>query len=95
MAIIKTGALAATGEGETVVINKGWINLRGTWTGTVNVQTDVTNSGVWANATDETGEAIALTTAASCPIDNAVAMKTRLYFTRSSGTLDYTIRGEP
>ena len=94
MAVIKDATIAATGAGESVVLTKGWVNLRGTWVGTVSLQNEV-EPGTWADATDGAGTEIAWTGAVSCPIDNAVPLPTRVYFTRTSGTLEYTLRGEP
>lgn len=86
MAIKKANALSATGAGSAVVITKGWAQVTGTWTGTINLQNDVGNDDTWVNATDETGTALAWTGNFSCPIDNSTAIRTRLYFTRTTGT---------
>ena len=93
MAIKKSDSIAATGAGGSVVIRKGWLSISGTWVGTINLQVDVNNNDTWSNATDQTGTAIALTQNTNCPIDNAVAMKTRAYFTRTSGTAVVTLIG--
>lgn len=95
MALKVKADLSATGEGSALVITHGWLRLSGTWTGTVNLQTDPNNDGTWTNATDENGTAIALTGNINCPIDNSLPVKTRVYFTRSSGTVTYTLMGEP
>lgn len=85
--------LAATGAGSQITISQGWLQLSGTWTGTVNIQTGPDNAGNWSNMTDATGAAIALTTNTNCPIDNAISTTMRVNWTRVSGTLVATITG--
>lgn len=79
--------LTVTGAGTAITVQNGWLNLTGTWTGTVNLQTGPNSDGSWSNMTDGSGNAIALTTNANCPIDNAMPMSMRVNFTRTSGTL--------
>jgi len=87
MANRQQDTLAATGPGTAITVQNGWLQLTGTWVGTVNLQTGPNPDGSWSNMTDATGNAIALTTNANCPIDDAMPMSMRVNFTRTSGTL--------
>lgn len=87
MANRQPDTLAATGAGTPITVQNGWLQLSGTWVGTVNLQTGPNPDGSWSNMTDASGNAIALTSNANCPIDNAMPMSMRVYFTRTSGTL--------
>lgn len=79
--------LAATGPGKQITVQNGWLQLRGTWVGTVNLQTGPNPDGSWSNMTDGTGTAIALTGNANCPVDNAMPMQMRVFLTWTSGSL--------
>ena len=92
MALSATGTLSATGPGSSVVIRRGFLRISGTWTGTANVQ--VQTGGTWTDMTDEAGTVVAYTANMSCAIDNAVALPTRVNWTRSSGDLVYFLTGE-
>jgi hypothetical protein len=94
MANRQSDTLAATGAGTPVIVQNGWLQLTGTWVGTVNIQTGPNPDGSWSNVTDATGTAIALTTNANCPMDNAMPMSVRVFFTRTSGTLVAAITGQ-
>lgn len=79
--------LAATGAGTPITVQQGWLQLSGTWVGTVNLQTGPNPDGSWSNMTDATGTALAFTVNANCPISNPIPMSIRVNFTRTSGTL--------
>jgi len=88
-------SVTATGRSAALVVNKGRIRLSGTWAGTVNIQTDMDNDATWSDELDPaTDAAIAITGNGSFPIDNSVPMKTAVYFTRTSGTLEVVIVGD-
>lgn len=79
--------LAATGPGTAITIQQGWLQLTGTWTGTVNLQTGPNPDGSWSNITDATGTPLSYTTNANFAINNAIPMSMRVNFTKTTGTL--------
>lgn len=95
MAIPQTDTLVATGASTPVVVKTGWIQLSGTWAGTVNLQTGQNPDGTWSNVTDGLGAVLAFTGNLNCPVDNSIPMNTRVNFTRTSGTLVVTLTANP
>lgn len=94
MALVKTNSLAATGGGDSLVIKNGYAQTTGTWVGTVALQIDLLNDDTWVGATDKDGAALSFTANFCVPIDNSIPVKTRLHFTRTSGTAVTSIKGE-
>jgi hypothetical protein len=93
MAIPATETLAATGNGLPVTMRRGYLRLSGTWVGTVNVQVQL--GGTWSNMSNpNTGTDLAFTANQSFAIDNAIALPTRVNWTRTSGSLVYFLTGE-
>lgn len=93
MAVQKSDSLDATGAGTALFIKDGHVTVRGTWTGTINVQIDPLGDGNWVNMTDDTGSEYAFTDDFDLTIDNGVRMKTRVLFTRTTGTAIAVLQG--
>lgn len=94
MANRQTDTLAATGPGTAITVQNGWLQLSGTWVGTVNLQSGPNPDASWSNITDATGAALSFTGNVNCPIDNAIPMSMRVNFTRTSGTLVSSITSQ-
>lgn len=87
--------VAATGASDAITITKGRVQVTGTWEGTVNVQTSVDEQSSFANEYDpNSGAEYAFTENFNFIIDNEYPTPTRIYFTRTSGTVAVTIRGD-
>lgn len=87
-------AIAATGASDSLVIKEGFLSISGTFVGTVAVQVDPAGDGTWLPLLDADGAAYEFTAAATMAIDNGAAIKTRVYFTRSSGTVNVVLDGD-
>lgn len=94
MAIKVSESLAATGSTGELVLKGGFVSVQGTWAGTINVEVDPTGAGSWSNITDLTGAALAFTGNFNLAIDNGAPVKTRVKFTRTSGTAVVVLIGE-
>lgn len=92
----QTDSVTATGRSAALVMTKGKIRLSGTWEGTVNVQTDMDNDATWSDElSPDTGSAWAFTGNGTITVDHKIPAKTAVYFTRTSGTLEIVMLGEP
>ncbi|PAQ09557.1 hypothetical protein [Mesorhizobium temperatum] len=94
MAIKVSESLAATGSTGELVLKGGFVSVQGTWAGTINVEVDPTGAGSWSNITDTAGTALAFTGNFNLAIDNGAPVKTRVKFTRTSGTAVVALIGE-
>lgn len=94
MALKVSESLAASNSTASLVIKEGFVSVQGTWTGTINIEVDPMNNATWSNVTDETGTALAYTGNINLAIDNGAPIKTRVKFTRSSGTAVIALIGE-
>lgn len=94
MAIKVSESLAATGSTDLLVLKSGFVSVQGTWAGTINVEVDPTGAGSWSNITDIAGATLAFTGNFNLAIDNGGPVKTRVKFTRTSGTAVVVLIGE-
>lgn len=93
--LVMSDTIAATGASDAITITSGRIQVTGTWAGTVNIQTSVDSGLTFANEVDpSTGSDYEFTGNFNFIIDNAYPTPTRVYFTRTSGTVAVTIQGE-
>lgn len=94
MALKVSESLVATGSSGILVLKEGFVSVQGTWVGTINIEVDPIGNGTWSNLTDAAGAAIALTGNFNVAIDNGAPIKTRVKFTRTSGTAVVVLTGE-
>lgn len=94
MAAKVSESLAASGSTASLVMEKGFVSVQGTWTGTINIEVDPSGAGSWSNITDLTGAAVAPTANVNLAIDNGAPVKTRIKFTRTTGTAVVVLTGE-
>ena len=87
--------LGATGSTDSLLMRAGFVSLEGTWTGSVAVEVDAMGDGSWTPLTDITSTPHAWTANTTITIDNGAPVKTRVTFTRSSGTLEVGMVGDP
>ena len=86
--------LAASGETEPLLLHHGFVSLAGTWEGTVALEVDPSGDDDWIPLTDLDGNAYEFTSNVTAAVDNGAAVKTRVAFTRTSGTLDAVLMGD-
>lgn len=89
----QSDTLAASGASTPIVINSGWLQTNGTWTGSFNLQTGPNDDGTWSNFTDASGNVITFTGNANCPLNNGIAMNMRVNWTRTTGTITINVTG--
>jgi hypothetical protein len=87
-------SLSATGNTNPVVAKSGFLSVQGTWAGTINLEVDPSNTDTWSSITDLTGVAAAFTGNVNVAFDNGAATKTRVKFTRTSGTAVIALIGD-
>ena len=94
MALKIADDLDATGSTDPLVIKSGFVSVQGTWTGTIEVEVDPVGDGSWSPLSDSDGADLSYTANFNLAIDNGVPVKTRVTFTRSSGTAEVVLVGD-
>jgi len=87
-------SLAASGSTNSILAKEGMVSVQGTWVGTINVEVDPDGSGNWSSITDRSGAVEAFTSNINIAFDNGAAVKTRVKFTRTSGTAVVVLTGD-
>jgi hypothetical protein len=78
-----SGTIAATGEGTSLAGKVVDVSISGTWVGTVDVQRAM--GATWNTIESYTGNAEVV-------VENATKVPVRVYFTRTSGSVDYLLQ---
>jgi hypothetical protein len=86
-------SLSSSTSTSSIVAKSGFISVQGTWTGTINVEVDPDSVGTWSNMTDTAGTVVAITANCNIAFDNGCAIKTRVKFTRTTGTAVIVLAG--
>ena len=94
MALKVSDSLTATGSTDSLVIKSGFVSVHGTWTGSIAVEVDPSGGDTWSALSDADGTDLAYTANFNLAIDNGSPVKTRVTFTRSSGTAVVVLQGE-
>ena len=88
-------SLSATGSTDSLLVKEGFVSLSGTWVGSVAIEVDPSGLDAWLPMRDQSGNPIAYTSNQTVAIDSGAPVKTRITFTRTSGTLNAALVGEP
>ena len=94
MALKVYESLAATGSTDSLVLKTGFVSVQGTWEGTIEVEVDPTAENSWSTISDVDGADISYTAPFNLTIDNGAPVKTRVTFTRTSGTAVVVLTGD-